>query len=430
MFEKIQRKLQNFYMFYDLTKMYTKIPDDFTDVVKIREKRIQKLMKKAYKMPFYKERFDKAGVKPEDIKTPEDFVKLPVITKDELREWMNKEINNPKYKDWIIDTTSGSTGQPLSILLSPKEKAFMKANWVRVMMLTGYNPFTGKTVSRINAHDEKPGGQDGFIQKFGILRREFVNQYAPEAEVIDAINKAEPDFLYMNKTEMMRLVLYSERTGKKIFKPKYYDPISEKVDENNRKLFKKVLGPGIIDSYGSAETGACMLRLPDSDEYVVHNDFFVVNVIDDDGNLADEGRIVITPLYKTDLPLINYSIGDKVTSEVRNGVRYIKTVEGRMNDFFRYENGDVTSFFEVTPIIAHCNDIFQIRFIQESYNLIRIQCVHNKAESDMTEAQLEEFLTKELNAVFKKPFAFKFEWMQSIPPDKNGKLRMIVCNVN
>ena len=172
-----------------------------------------------------------------------------------------------------------------------------------------------------------------------------------------------------------------------------------------------------------------MLRLPDSDEYVVHNDFFVVNVIDDDGNLADEGRIVITPLYKTDLPFINYSIGDKVTSEVRNGIRYIKTVEGRMNDFFRYENGDVTSFFEVTPIIAHCNDIFQIRFIQESYDLIRIQCVHNKKESDMTEAQLEEFLTKELNAVFKKPFAFEFEWMQSIPPDKNGKLRMIVCNV-
>ena len=429
MLEKLQKKLSNVYIFWDLTKMKREIPKDFTDVKRIQQKRLQKLVKKAYKMPFYKERFDRVNLKPEDIRMPEDLAKLPVLTKDELREWMNKEIQNPKYKDWIVDTTSGSTGQPLSILLSPKEKAYMKANWIRVMMLTGYNPFTGKTVSRINAHDENPGGQDGIIQKFGILRREFVNQYAPEAEVIDAINKAKPDFLYMNKTELMRLVLYSERTGKKIFQPKYYDPISEKVDENNRKLFKKVLGPGIVDSYGSAETGACMVRLPDSDEYVVHNDSFVVNVLDEEGRMADEGSIVITPLYKTDLPLINYMIGDKVTSEVRDGVRFVKTVQGRMNDFFRYENGEVTSFFEVTPIIAHCNDIFQIRFIQESYERIRVQCVHNKAESKMTESELEEFLTKELNAVFKKPFQIEYEWMNSIPPDENGKLRMIVCKV-
>ena len=34
-----------------------------------------------------------------------------------------------------------------------------------------------------------------------------------------------------------------------------------------------------------------------------------------------------------------------------------------------------------------------------------------------------------LNRIFKKPFEFEFEWMDSIPPDKNGKLRMIVCNV-
>ena len=51
----------------------------------------------------------------------------------------------------------------------------------------------------------------------------------------------------MNKTELMRLVLYSNKTGKKIFHPRFYDPISEKVDENNRKLFIKTLGEGIID---------------------------------------------------------------------------------------------------------------------------------------------------------------------------------------
>ena len=158
MFEKLQKKMGNVFLLLDLTKMTKKIPRNFSRVMDTQSRRLQKLMKKAYKIPFYRERFDAAGVKPEDIKTADDLVKLPVLTKDELREWMAKEIQNPKYKNWIVDTTSGSTGKPLSILFSPREKTYMRANWFRVMMVAGYNPFFGKTMSRINAHDENAGG--------------------------------------------------------------------------------------------------------------------------------------------------------------------------------------------------------------------------------------------------------------------------------
>ncbi len=428
MFEKTQKKLSNVYLLADLTRMTRHYTGDYTKILKTQEKRVQQLAAAAYKIPFYRERFDRVGLTPADIRMADDLLKLPLLTKDELRDWMAEEIKNPRYKDWIVDTTSGSTGKPLSILFSPKEKAYMKANWFRVMECCGYNPFTGKTMSRINAHDENAGGRDTFLQRFGILRHAFVDQYAPEEEVIDAINAYRPDWLYMNKTELMRLVLYANRTGKKIYNPPFYDPISEKVDENNRKLFKKILGPGIIDSYGSAETGACLLRLPDSDEYMIHHDSFAVHVVDDDGHKADEGKIVITPLYKTDLPLINYSIGDRANAVERNGVRYITNIQGRMNDYFYYENGEVTSFFEVTPVIAHCPDILQIRFIEETYDLIRVQIVRDD-KATMSCEQLEEYLVTNLNKIFKKPFRFTFDWMGSIPPDKNGKLRMIVANV-
>ena len=48
---------------------------------------------------------------------------------------------------------------------------------------------------------------------------------------------------------------------------------------------------------------------------------------------------------------------------------------------------------------------------------------------NMSREELEEYLTTSLNKIFKIPFSFEFEWMQVIPPDKNGKLRMIVCEV-
>ncbi|MEE1227907.1 MAG: hypothetical protein U0K57_02970 [Lachnospiraceae bacterium] len=429
MFEKFQRKMVNVLLFLDLFKMKKSIPNDFSGVMKKQDERVRRLVRRAYEIPFYKKRFDEAGVKPEDIKCGDDLSKLPLLTKDELRAWMNELDQDPKYKEWYHDTTSGSSGVPLMLLVSPKEKAYNMANWFRVMMVAGYNPFFGKTMSRKSAHSLS-AGNDTFLQRFGILRRGFVAQYDPEPDIVKRINEYKPDFLYMNKSEFMRICLYCKQNHVELSKPKFYCPTGEKIDDTARKLFHEILGPGIIDSYGTAETGAAMVRLFDSTEYIVHNDSFVVNIYDEKNRPAKEGNIVVTPLYKTDLPLINYAIGDKGTCEVRDGVRYITSVQGRMNDFFRYDTGEVTTFFEIAPIIAHCEDIFQIRFIQETYHKIHIQCVQNKEVSDKTTDQIESELTEKLNAKFKHPFEIEYEWMDSIPPDKNGKLRMIVCNVD
>ena len=47
----------------------------------------------------------------------------------------------------------------------------------------------------------------------------------------------------------------------------------------------------------------------------------------------------------------------------------------------------------------------------------------------LSKEEVEKDMTAKLNAKFKHPFEIVYEWMDSIPPDKNGKLRMIVCKV-
>ena len=428
MLEKFQRKLINPMLLLDLLKMKHEIPNDFTQVKKIQDRRVRKLARKAYAIPFYRKRFDEVGLTPKDICNAEDLTKLPLLTKEELRAWMKEEAEDPKYKDWYHDTTSGSSGVPLMVLVSPREKAYNMANWFRVLLVAGYNPFFGKTMSRMSAHSVT-GEHQAFFQKLGILRRGFLNQYAPEPDMVKQVNQYKPDLLYMNKTELMRLCLYCKQNNVSIHQPKFFCPTGEKIDDVARTLFKEILGPNIIDSYGTAETGACMVKLGEAAEYTVHNDSFVVNIYDDNDRPADEGKIVVTPLYKTDLPLINYVVGDKVSSEVRNGVRFVKAVQGRMNDAFKYETGEVTTFFEIAPIIAHCEDVLQIRFIQEDYHNITVQCVKSDDASARSSEQIEKDLTCALNQRFKHPFQIKYEWMRVIPPDDNGKLRMIVSKV-
>ena len=425
MLEKTQKKAINLLILIDLLKMKHEIPNDFSGVKRIQDRRVRKLAKKAYDIPFYREKFDAAGITPKDIRRAEDLSKLPLLYKEELREWMKELDKDPKYKDWYHDTTSGSSGTPLMVLVSPREKAYNMANWFRVLLIAGYNPFFGKTMSRMSAHSVT-GEHEAFFQKMGILRRGFLNQYAPEEDMVRQVNEYQPDLLYMNKTELMRLCLWCKQNNATIWQPKFFCPTGEKIDDAARKLFTEILGPNIIDSYGTAEAGACMVKLGDAEEYTVHNDSFVVAVYDDDDKPADEGKVVVTPLYKTDLPLINYVVGDRVSSEMRDGVRFVSGVQGRMNDAFKYDTGEVTTFFEIAPIIAHCEDVVQIRFIQEDYKNICVQCVQSKDEPIREKSEIEKELSDALNAKFKHPFSIRFEWMDVIPPEDNGKLRMIV----
>ena len=84
---KLQRKLLNVYIFiYLIFKLNKKYPNNYDAMIKLQNKRIKKLMKRAYEIPFYKKRFDEASVTPDDINCAEDLAKLPVLTKDELRE--------------------------------------------------------------------------------------------------------------------------------------------------------------------------------------------------------------------------------------------------------------------------------------------------------------------------------------------------------
>ena len=77
-------------------------------------KRLQEVLKRAYEnVPFYKKRFDENNIKPEDIKTLKDIEKLPLTTKDDLREAYPFGMFAVPRKEIVeVHTSSGTTGKP------------------------------------------------------------------------------------------------------------------------------------------------------------------------------------------------------------------------------------------------------------------------------------------------------------------------------
>ncbi len=99
--------------------MYPFEPFNDNDLDKIRATQfnlIKKQINYAYKnSKFYKRMFDREGISPEDIKNLDDFRKIPITTKEDLR-LHNKDFFAAPKEEWVdLLSTSGTTGDPIYI---------------------------------------------------------------------------------------------------------------------------------------------------------------------------------------------------------------------------------------------------------------------------------------------------------------------------
>ncbi|HCE79979.1 MAG TPA: phenylacetate--CoA ligase, partial [Thermodesulfobacterium commune] len=88
------------------------------DQEKLREIQLQRLkevVRRVYeKVPFYRKKFDEAGIKPEDIRSLEDIKYLPFTSKTDMREAYPFGLFAVPLSEIVeIHTSSGTTGKPV-----------------------------------------------------------------------------------------------------------------------------------------------------------------------------------------------------------------------------------------------------------------------------------------------------------------------------
>lgn len=430
---QIHRKLLNAFTFVYLLKLDRKLTGSPERSRARQNRNIYKLMKAAYEIPFYRKRFDEHGLTPDDFHCAADLAKFPLLTKDELRAWM-KELydTHPDTRDsWDCTSTSGSTGIPLRLYQSQREHAWTNANWIRVLMSCGYNPFFGKMVTFESSYRTEKKAHDSIVQRFGILRRRKLSEKRCETdagmrEVIAELNDYAPDLICLRKNCIVRIAVFAQQHGLTIRHPRWYIPVSEMVDEMTVRTLTRSFGHGLIDAYGSDETGSCLIKHAGSDHFVVCNDTHVVNIYDQEDHLANDGRVIITPLFKTEFPLINYDIGDEASSYIKDGLRYVTRINGRLNDMVKHENGDETSVLELRKIPNDITGIAQFRYVQESYHDLRVELVRDPKDAAHSPEEIAAFFRERLTRLYGEEFRIRIVWLDAIPPDPNGKLRCFV----
>lgn len=109
--------------------------------------RIREVMAYAYeRAPFYRRKWDAAGVHPSSIRSLEDFERVPVTTKAELRE---AQAAKPPFGDYLcvdpgevkhVHGTSGTTGRPTAFGISQNDWRAIANAHARVLWAMGLRP--------------------------------------------------------------------------------------------------------------------------------------------------------------------------------------------------------------------------------------------------------------------------------------------------
>ncbi len=280
-------------------------------------KRLKKSANSVYKnVPFYKKKFDEAGVKPSDIKSVDDVRKLPFTKKTDLRDnYPFGLFAVPREKINRVHASSGTSGKSTVVGYTKNDLKVWADLMARCFYMVGVRPgdvfqnaanyglFTGGL--GIHAGAERlgctvvPSGtgstqkQIEMIKDFGVTAFHATPSYA----------------------------LYIAETAKKMGMEPGSLPIkiglfgAEPWSVNTRKELEKSFGIKAYDSYGLSEMMGpgvgfeCTVQ----DGLHIWEDAFIVEVIDKRGEPCDpeeKGELVLTTLCKEAMPLIRYRTGD------------------------------------------------------------------------------------------------------------------------
>jgi phenylacetate-coenzyme A ligase PaaK-like adenylate-forming protein len=140
--------------------------------------------------------------------------------------------------------------------------------------------------------------------------------------------------------------------------------------------------------------------------------------------------MVITNLFLSEFPIINYDIGDGAETIDNNGVEYLTEIKGRLNDWIVLEDGrkyDYHPFYAATEKIE---EIIHFRVIQETYHDIILEIVPTSF-INLDRYSIEKKIIYVLRSTIKDyEMNYQFVWKEKIEADVNGKSRFIVNKIS
>ena len=281
-----------------------------------QDKRFRKIVKFAYTVPLYHDKYKKEGIHPEDIRGTKDIKKLPMVSKYDFKKYYPDGIVSSKIdKNKLIEVrTSGTTGKSLSIYVDMFDIVFGLFGYIRSIKeheidwrkdkLSIIADFAPHTVESGYIHR---GLQPRLSSNFFFKNIQWLNTNDPPEMVIKEINKFKPDFIGGYVGMLGHLALLKEKGEGKDISPRVIATTGSPLSDSLKELMNKSFNAEIFQSYGSTESGPIAFQCKKG-KYHVMSDFVYLEYLKNGKPIksGEAGKIVLTKLFGIGTPIIRY----------------------------------------------------------------------------------------------------------------------------
>ena len=379
-------------------------------------------------VPFYRRRFDDMGLRPGDIRTLEDYAKLPPLTKDEVR-FNQTDLSDQTTRRRVEHCRSGGTlGIPLTLVRDSLASAYARAAELRGFGWFGIRK--GDKQVRIWGVPLDPKAARRERRKDFLLNRIRLSTFdlAPESvrAYFETMRRFKGRYIYGIPSVLFTICRIMKDLGLdgKVLRVDFVVCTSETLYPHQRASIQETFGCRVIDEYGCSEIGLIALECPEGGMHLSMENILVEFA--ERGAGPEHAEILLTNLNSFSMPLLRYAVGD--TGQLLNR----RCPCGRQLDIMSFDAGRVLSVLMAADghfiagsvfcyiafdIIKKHGGIKDFRVVQKARDAMEITLVKDATFRN----EILEMFTGRVREKFGPAMRIEYRFVPEIPPEKSGK---------
>lgn len=386
----------------------------------------------AESVPYYSDLFRNEGIRPQDLRSLDDFRKIPFLSKRQVVEAGASMLATNHRGLRFKSGTGGTTGLSMTgyrdLPSINRENAFL---W-RQLQWAGFQK--GQRRAWIRGEMIVPVSQTAppfwrFNRPDNMLMMSSIHlSYANADAYIKALQEFDPALIQAYPSSIAYLAKYLDSRGKCYAAPslKAIVTSSETLLGDHRRTIERVMACPVFDCYGTFERVAAIGTCEHLRYHILSDYSFVELVPQTDGT----AELVGTGFHNFLMPFLRYRAGDAIALAEPNSTcpcgrsfPVIKQILGRLDDCVKTPDGRHIGM--MINIFDGLETLWEGQIVQDRLHEIRILVV----PIGQFEADDRTTLISRARARLGSAMSITVDAVPSIPRTKSGKLRAVVCNV-
>lgn len=389
-----------------------------------QRQRLLALLRHCYAcVPYYRRLIEACDLDLTDSFTAEQLTRLPVLTKEVMREQGAGLYSSDRGQRRAFENSSGgSTGKPVIFL---QDRSFYASSVVAAKFI--YNEFLGKRPGEAEINlwgsqrDIERGSLGAKQRAINFLyNRRFQNFFLVDnrklARFVDEINKCKPVSMWAYVESIDLLAKFVRRNKLGVHSPKFIVSTAGTLLPGIRETVQEVFRCPVYNQYGSRELGAIAFEMQDQNGLRGLPYLNYVEVVD--------GKVVVTNLANYSMPFVRYEIGDTAepwtaAQDPQFGCRrkILKAVTGRLHSHFKTVGGGLVHGLFFTHQFYFLTWVKQFQIVQDT--LEHISC-HIVPADDPVTADMDRIRDR-IRGVMGRSCDVDFHFTNRIAPSASGK---------